>query len=69
MGTRTNDRALSEFVKTVGEIDAVLQDLRNANDDHYDTAPEDVHWGHVGDVKATLADLRQILSRIRGEVA
>ena len=68
MGQKTNERALGEFVKTVGEIDKVLSDINAANDGHYDLVPDKVNWGNVGDAKRTLASLQEILDVIRGEV-
>ena len=66
--TRTYPKPLDEFMKTVGEIGTVLEALRDANDEHYDLAPEEITWANVGDAKRTLQGLQEILTIIRGEV-
>ena len=65
---KNNEKALDEFVKTVGEIGTVLEALRAANDEHYDLAPEEITWANVGDAKRTLHGLEEILDVIRGKV-
>jgi hypothetical protein len=66
--TKQNEKAFGEFVKSVAEIGNVLEAIRNANDEHYDLAPDAVTWANVGDVKRTLHGLQEILDVIRGEV-
>ena len=61
-------QALDHFVALVGEIRTTLEAIQQANDEHYDLAPEEVQWAHVGDVTRTLEGLQQILAVIRGEV-
>jgi hypothetical protein len=59
--------ALQRFMATVGEIQLTLAAIREAADNHFDTDPGDVTWGHVGDANRTLAGLKEILAVIRGE--
>ena len=59
---------LDEFVKTVVEIRTVLEALRDANDEHYDLAPEEITWANVGDARRTLKGLQEVLNVVRGEV-
>ena len=66
--TKTNEKALDEFMRTVGEIRTTLEAITEANDEHYDLSPDEIHWGHVGDVQRTLDGLKEILAVIRGEV-
>ena len=66
--TKTNGQARGRFVEIVGEIRTTLEAIQEANDEHYDLAPEEIHWGHVGDVGRTLAGLKEILAVIRGEM-
>jgi hypothetical protein len=39
------ERALDRFVAIVAEIRDTLEALQEANDEHYDHAPEEIHWG------------------------
>ncbi|MFN6951935.1 MAG: hypothetical protein ACK4NE_05025 [Albidovulum sp.] len=57
---KTNDAALAAFIARKAEIDAALDRIRAASDDHFFTSPEDVHWGHV----TALADHAALLKRI-----
>lgn len=65
---QTHPKPLDEFGKTATEIGIVLEALKDANDDHYDLAPDAVTWANVGDAKRTLQALQEILDVIRGEV-
>ena len=42
------------------QIDAMLQRLQALSDNHFDTDPETIHWGHVG----TLSHYAELLKRI-----
>ena len=66
--TQTHPKPLDEFVQTVAEIGNVLEALSDANDEHYDLAPEAITWANVGDAKRTLHGLQELLDVIRGEV-
>ncbi len=57
---KTNDAALAAFVARKAEIDAALDRIHAASDDHFFASPEDVHWGHV----TALADHAALLKRI-----
>jgi hypothetical protein len=59
-GTRTNDKALATFMARKTEIDDMLARLQALSEEHFNANPEDIHWGHVGD----LADIAQKLSEI-----
>ena len=56
----SNDKALDAFMTTKFQIDAMLARLSALSDDHFEVAPDEVHWGHVG----TLADYAALLKRI-----
>lgn len=66
--TANTAEALNRFAEIVGEIRTTLESIREANDEHHDLSPEQIHWGHVGDVTRTLEGLKEILAVIRGEV-
>jgi hypothetical protein len=67
-GGDANEKALDRFVATVCEIRTTLEAIMEAADDHFDLTPDEIHWGHVGDVQRTLDGLKEILAVIRGEV-
>lgn len=57
--TRT---ALDAFVARKAEIDRLLAKLQSMSDDHFDVAPDNVHWGHVGDLMNIAALLRRAVA-------
>ena len=52
--------ALEAFVTRKREIDAMLERLNALSDDHFNCAPDDVDWSHVG----TLVRYANILKQI-----
>jgi len=60
--TETNMRrtALDAFIAKKAEIDTMLDRLKALSDDHFNVAPDDIDWGHVG----TLARYAELLKRI-----
>ena len=54
-----NAQALAAFVARKAEIDAMLARLAAFSDDHFGVAPDDVSWGHVGDLGFVAERLRQ----------
>lgn len=61
---QSNDAALAAFIARKAEIDAALDCIRSASDDHFFASPEDVHWGHV----TALADHAEMLNRITDSI-
>ena len=57
---KTNDAALAAFIALKAELDAALDRIRAASDDHFFASPEDVHCGH----DTALADHVTLLRRI-----
>jgi hypothetical protein len=57
---RSNADALAAFVSKKAEIDAMLSRLQALSDDHFGYSPEDVTWGHVGN----LGHYAELLKRI-----
>ena len=59
---RNQDAALQKFLAKKGEIDTMLARLHALSDDHFNAAPDEVTWGHVG----TLERYAELLSQITG---
>ena len=57
---RDNTRALAAFVAKKQEIDAMLARIAALSDEHFQAAPDDVTWGHVGSLEDYVALLKRI---------
>jgi hypothetical protein len=57
---RNQDAALQKFLAKKVEIDTMLARLQALSDDHFNAAPEEVNWGHVGTLERYAEHLRQI---------
>jgi hypothetical protein len=55
-----NKQALVTFIARNEEIDALLRRIQGANADHFNTHPDEVHWGHVGTCGQVVEKLRKI---------
>jgi hypothetical protein len=62
-----NAKALDAFLAAKAEIDAMLARLAAASADHFDTAPDEIDWGHAGSLQATRDGLREISDAAFGE--
>lgn len=60
MNTTKKAQALDAYIAKVAQIDAMLKRLQGACDDHFFNHPDEIHWGHVGDV----AGIEEALKRI-----
>ena len=58
--TAPNDKALNAILTAKVEIDAMLERLKALSDDHFDTLPDEINWGHVGSLNHYASLLRQI---------
>ena len=56
--------ALDAYIAKKTEIDTMLARLTALSDDHFNVAPDEVNWGHVG----TLAHYAELLKRITDSV-
>lgn len=57
----TNARtAIDAFISTKLEIDDMLTRLQALSDDHFNTDPDQINWGHVGTLEHYRARLREI---------
>jgi len=60
MTTNTRQTALDAFIVRKAEIDEMLTRIQGLSDDHFNVRPDDVHWGHVGDLGCYAEHLREI---------
>ena len=58
--SRNTASALDAFIAKKAEIDAMLERIKALSDDHFDTSPDEINWGHVG----TLEHYASLLKRI-----
>jgi hypothetical protein len=57
----TNARtAIDAFISAKLEIDDMLTRLQALSDDHFNTNPDEINWGHVGTLDHYRARLREI---------
>lgn len=55
-----NSKALDAFIAAKTEIDAMLERLTALSADHFETHPDEIHWGHVGTLNHYRDRLREI---------
>ena len=55
-----NTKAVDAFMTTKFQIDAMLERLKGLSDDHFETHPDEINWGHVGTLNHYVSLLRQI---------
>ncbi len=55
-----NTKALDAFIAAKFEIDTMLARLAALSADHFETSPDEIHWGHVGTLDHYRAKLREI---------
>lgn len=55
-----NTKALDAFLAAKFEIEAMLARLATLSADHFETSPDEIHWGHVGTLNHYRAKLREI---------
>jgi len=58
--TAVKQTAFDAFMARKAKIDVMLERLKALSDDHFDCAPDNIHWGHVG----SLAYYAELLKRI-----
>ena len=58
--SRNTASALDAFIAKKAEIDAMLERIKALSDDHFDTSPDEINWGHVGTLNHYASLLRQI---------
>ena len=55
-----NPEALGAFIAKKAEIDEMLARLQALSDDHFNTCPDDIDWGHAGTLDYYAEQLRRI---------
>ena len=55
-----NSAAVAAFVARKAEIDVMLDRLKSLSEDHFNYAPDEIDWGHVG----TLARYAELLKQV-----
>ena len=58
--TTDNSQALDAFMTAKFQIDAMLDRLKALSDDHFETHPDAINWGHVGTLNHYASLLRQM---------
>jgi len=57
---KDNSAAVAAFLAKKAEIDTMLARLANLSADHFNTDPETLHWGHVGDLEFYASLLKRV---------
>jgi hypothetical protein len=55
-----NSKALDAFLTAKAEIGTMLARLAALSDDHFETSPDEITWGHVGTLNHYRDRLREI---------
>jgi hypothetical protein len=55
-----NSKAVDAFLAAKAEIDNMLARLTALSEDHFETDPDELHWGHVGTLNHYRDRLREI---------
>ena len=58
--TRNVEAALAAFLTCKAEIDTLLARLQALSDEHFPACPEEIDWGHAGDLTDMSKNLREI---------
>lgn len=57
---RQQSNALDTFLARKAEIDNALERLKALSDNHFNADPDEINWGHVGDLGHYAELLKQI---------
>jgi len=55
-----NTKAIDAFMTAKFQIDAMVERLKALSDDHFETHPDEINWGHVCTLNHYASLLRQI---------
>jgi hypothetical protein len=59
--------ALDEYMAAQAAAAELLEDITEALDEHHGVGPDEINWGHVGDVNAVVEQLTAIKNFISGD--
>ena len=51
---------IEAFIAKKAQIDTLLDRIVEFSECHFDVMPDEINWGHVGNLSATLRDLQLI---------
>lgn len=57
-------RAQQAYIAHIANIQQQITQLQTLVDDHFNVDPDDVHWGHVGDLQRIETALGEILESV-----
>lgn len=63
----SNEKAVAKFLEKKAIIDNAIARLQALSEDHFEVSPDEIHWGHVGDLEAYAEDLVKITDRAFNE--
>lgn len=52
--------ALDAFIARKAEIDAILARIAALSEEHFNLHPDEIHWGHVGNLDHYASLLRRV---------
>jgi hypothetical protein len=55
-----NSEAVDAFLAKKAEIDTMLTRLAALSADHFNATPEEIHWGHVGNLEFYVSLLKRV---------
>ena len=58
--TKDNREAVAAFFARKSEIDTMLARLATLSADHFNTDPDTLHWGHVGNLEFYASLLKRV---------
>ena len=58
----TNQAATDAFITRKAQIDELLQKLQEASDNHFNVSPDEICYGHVGNLGYVLEKLKEVSS-------
>jgi hypothetical protein len=66
-----NTKQVEAFISKVCQIDSILERLKSAADDHFDTDPEKINWTDVAEISRVAEALQQVSDMVfrEGEYA
>lgn len=57
---KDNSEAVAAFLAKKAEIDTMLARLATLSGDHFNTDPDTLHWGHVGNLEFYASLLKRV---------